>query len=347
MILAIEAIVYSKYRDMSPYLIAALVFMLFAAEASTATGKREKRELPLSYNCNPYHPGSCQKGDLISTSVADCEKDSFIVTCDPINNRFFSSVVDIPDVSRYGVNCVSKKGNCGSAGSDTRCVCYKAVDVDGPFSNQCRCQYWPAVDIRMNQPSYCTQYDHGGQSSLHFFTCCDNSNDMNDQTCVGTTYQGGGSTDSYCGQNGLSNPSGGGRITYRFNCGNCDNQDACKSRCDKNWLSKNIPGLCPKYSACFRGCCAQKGSARGKRQIDSMQFCGDFTCQSGENSTNCPVDCCPVTNPTDCNADTCSPGCCLEPHCCVNGGTSGSNALKSLVYLPVLLLLMTLCAIHN
>lgn len=329
------------------YHLFALLIVLFAGDIGT--GKIEIRELPSSYACNLNQPGSCQKGDLISTNVADCEKDSFIVTCNPINDLAFSSVVDIPDVGRHGVNCVPVSGlsvRCGSA--DSRCVCDKAVDWKRPLetvANQCRCQYWPAVDIRVDQPSYCTQYDHGGESGVHFFTCCNNCND-NDRHCAGTSYQGGGSTDPYCGQCGLSSPSGGGRITYRFKCVNCDVQEACRRRCNDEFLSllKITPGLCPRWAGCFRGCCLenQGSGVRGKRQSNPTQFigqfCGDLTCQSGEDSMNCPVDCCPVVNPSDCNPDTCNPHCCLEPHCCIvdSGSHKTSFILVYVLVLPII-----------
>ena len=303
-------------------------------------------------SCN--QPGSCQKGDLVSTSVADCEKDSFIATCDPINNLILSSVVDVPYVDSTGVNCVPVNGlpiRCGSA--DTRCVCDKVVDWKQPLNtifNRCRCQYWPAVDARMNQPSYCTQYDHGGRSGVHFFTCCNNCND-NDRQCMGVTYQGGGSTDAYCGQCGLSSPSGGGRITYRFNC---DVQEACKRRCNDEFLglTEIIPGLCPRWSGCFRGCCleAQHNGVRRKRQTNTPQiigqFCGDLSCQSGEDGMNCPVDCCPVVNPSDCNPDTCNPDCCLEPHCCiVDSGTPNNLVflLSIITLIPAAIMLIVSC----
>ena len=109
-------------------------------------------DLPLSFNCDPRTSGSCHKGDLVSTNVADCERDSSILTCDPINDYALSSVVDAPDVNKHGVNCVPVKSRglpfaCGSA-YDTRCVCDKAVDYTKPketIANQCRCQYYPAV----------------------------------------------------------------------------------------------------------------------------------------------------------------------------------------------------------
>ena len=196
--------------------------------------------------------------------------------------------------------------------------------------------------------SECNEYNRGGSTGFHYFTCCDNSNDL-DQSCVGLTFQGGGSSNSYCGQKGLSNPLGGGNLLNTFDCVNCEVQRACESRCNTYWLYTNFPGFCPNWAMCFKECCLSQVNERGKRQIDSMQFCGDFTCQSGENSTNCPIDCCLVTNPTDCrlNSDTCNPGCCLEPQCCVTVGNSGSDAPKSLMYFMVLPLLMTMCAIHN
>ncbi len=45
---------------------------------------------------------------------------------------------------------------------------------------------------------YCTQY-RGGISRIHHFTCCDGSDE---------TYQGGGSTNSYCNDDGSSNSAG-------------------------------------------------------------------------------------------------------------------------------------------
>ncbi len=304
----------------------------------------DKRELPLNYNCNP-NIGTCSKADLISTSVADCEKDSILITCTPKNDFELSSVVDVPvgDVSCNPVGGLPIQ--CGT--KDTRCVCDKAVDYKRPketFFNQCRCQYWPATDVRSEYPSYCTQYDHGGVSSIHFFTCCDNRND-NDVSCAGTTYQGGGSTDAYCGNNGLSSSLGGGRITYRFNCVNCAQQTACEAKCDAVWPNKNIPGFCPKWAGCFRGCCVEADRKYGNRnKRDSIhsnntidfEFCGDLICQSGEDVDNCPIDCCSEIRPS-CNSN-CTDLCCYEPGCCVaDNGDSGSYAITTK---PLTLLLM-------
>ena len=76
---------------------------------------RNKRELPLSYNCDPRQYGSCAKADLVSTSVADCKRSRWWQTCKPINDYALSSVVDIPDSSRASCNLVNGLPiRCGS-----------------------------------------------------------------------------------------------------------------------------------------------------------------------------------------------------------------------------------------
>ena len=273
-----------------------------------------KRELPLSLNCNPL-AGTCYKGDLIDESIADCERDSFFLTCDPSNDIFLSSVVDIPDNCFFCADCepVNRALRCGATGTDTRCVCDKAIDLARPketLANHCRCQYWPQVDIRSNQPSYCSQFDHGGTSGVHFYTCCNNCNDPGDKSCGGTAYQGGGATrNDYCSGCGANSGVGGGRVTYRYSCGSCSQQTVCKAKCDNAWngIVSAFPGLCWKWSECFRACCVESQNLRRKREtndvIDPDEFCGDAVCQEGEDRTICPIDCCPNHNPTtDCGA---------------------------------------------
>lgn len=290
-----------------------------------------KRELPISVKCTPI--SSCNKGDLISPSIADCKRDSLIKTCTPRNKRFASSTVDIPD-TRTGVDCLPVGGKqiaCGSPGTDTRCVCDDAVDIRRIQFNQCRCQYWPGIDERSNLPSYCTQYDHGGTSGIHYYTCCNNCKDA-DKTCSGATYQGGGSSDQYCGSCGTNSELGGGRITYRFNCGSCTAQTMCEQICDKKFLGvlANVRGFCPRWSGCFRGCCLKHVQMQTDPQplvvtidahklTDDFEFCGDFECQDGEDYMNCPVDCCPIADPVYCTVNEtlpCNRDCCVFPGCC-------------------------------
>ena len=325
--------------------------LILLTVAASAEGLK-KRELPLSDNCNPHIAGSCYKGDLISTSIADCKRHltrfTCKRTCNPINNLHLSSVVDVPDVRIHGVECLPVNGQinitCGTPGTDTRCVCDKTWYFK---PNECRCQYWPAEDTRKSKPSYCTQYDHGGTSGVHFFTCCNNCAD-NDSSCDGDTYDGGGSTSAYCGQCGVNSPLGGGRITYRFNCVNCTQQRECERMCDSEWCGfpEDIPGLCPRWAGCFRGCCVEAAKrARRKRQTsETLEFCGDFKCQNGENHTSCPIDCCPVVNPSECS-HLYNPDCCLHPQCCVIGTVPDDSSIASPsfhVYLMSILLLVIL-----
>ena len=303
--------------------------LILVATLAESWGGPRKRELPLSESCDPRISGSCFKADLVSTRVADCKRSKLWITCSPINDYTLSNVVDVPDVTGLRSACNPVSGlpiRCGS-GYDTRCVCDKAYDYKKPretLANQCRCQYWPEVDIRKNKPSYCTQYDHGGQSNIHFFGCCNNCNDQ-DSSCSGQTYQGGGSGGiDYCSSCGVSNAAGGGRITYRFNCVSCNQQEKCRNECNKNKLSTNVPGGCPYWIGCFRGCCTKAESNRRKRQatingtVDVGEFCGDEICQTGENQLNCPSDCCPNVNPDVCQRSNCSnPSCCFDSRCCV------------------------------
>ena len=60
---------------------------------------------------DPRITESCYKSDLISESVADCERDAGffnLFTCTPINSHFLSTVVDVPDVNAHGADCVPK-----------------------------------------------------------------------------------------------------------------------------------------------------------------------------------------------------------------------------------------------
>ena len=230
-----------------------------------ATVSKFKRELPLSTSCDPRQQDSCYKGDLIAESVADCKKmpDSLFKMCHPINDYDLSSVVDLANTSENGIDCVADTSCpviCGSPGSDTRCVCDKAVDwrrLKETLFNQCRCQYWPKIDSRKNQPSYCMQFDHGGKSGIHFYTCCNNCNDPTGSSCDRTDYQGGGSKGDYCGGCGENTPKGGGRLTYAFNCVSCEQQSICENKCNREFfgLTELVPGFCPRWAGCFRRCC--------------------------------------------------------------------------------------------
>ena len=245
--------------------LSAAIGCLSAPEADR--GQRSKRELPLNLQCDvrSNDPGKrCYKGDLLDESVADCERTFtfFQWTCDPVGDKWLSTSTDVADPENHGVECLpvsSKPVTCGE--SDTRCVCDAPLDFTSTlrrpyFNNYCRCQYWPAVDERTRRLSVCRQYDHGGQSNIHFYACCDNCGDT-DRSCDGHTYQGGGTYDDQCGKCGARIPSErGSRLTYTFNCETCSHQRHCKKTCDTEYpISAVMPGLCPKWIGCFRACC--------------------------------------------------------------------------------------------
>ena len=246
----------------APVLLGICIYIIYVYICHISTP--EIARLPLNKSCNLLEQG-CFKGDLIDVKIADCKRDGPNVnlqTCDPINDLLFSSVVDLPDVKKHGVSCNADTECpiiCGAPESDTRCVCDKPVDWNRPketILHRCRCQYWPTVDTRESQPSFCTQFDHGGKTKVHFYICCNNCQDK-DTSCNGYTYQGGGSRDAYCDVCGKNTQLGGGRATYAFNCVSCSQQNACEEKCDREWMGipNQLPGLCPKWAACFRGCC--------------------------------------------------------------------------------------------
>ena len=309
-----------------------------AVEGETEAISRHKRQLPLKLDCNVLNTSQsdrCYKGDLIDESIADCEKTFSVYTCDPINKYALSTTVDVPDVNAYGVNCFPVSGKpvrCGDR--DTRCVCDAPVDFTSAVSrpyvvNSCRCQYWPTMDIRVTRPAVCRQYDHGGTSGVHFYACCNNCDD-DDTSCDGDTYQGGGTTDDLCAKCGdriISQQTS--RHTYTFNCGSCSQQRQCRDYCnDQHPYAKSVPGLCPKWIGCFRGCCLSiNPTFRGKRSVTVNQtFCGDNICSDGETTDSCPSDCCPTINPEDCPSDACSRNCCMSTSCCMTMSTSTAGS---------------------
>ena len=248
-----------------------------------------KRELPLSLDCDVGSNADwdkCYKGDLIRETVADCKRKASwynVFTCDPVDKHAWSTSVNVPDVDRRGVDCQPKTGlpvTCGTR--DTRCVCDDPWDLTSPLArpyntNRCRCQYWPVQDERETEPALCKQYDHGGVSGVHFYVCCNNCQDpggASEQYCDGETYQGGGTTSSQCGKCGQRTASQlGSRLTYTFNCKSCQQQRYCNDYCnEKEPLAKKLPGLCPKWIGCFRGCCLSADPTfRGKRSSQVLE----------------------------------------------------------------------------
>ena len=294
-------------------------------------GLRTKRVLPTNKNCDPQNE-VCRKGDWVATRIADCKRTGFF-TCDAQNDVFYSWTVDVAE----GGGCQPVGGlrfTCGSAGTNTRCVCsdYKF------YLNECRCQYWPEEDPGASQPAFCTGYYTGGTSNVHHWACCDNCDDPTN-TCDRTTWQGG-SSESYCSSCGVN--TGGGRVKYYFNCGSCSQQGECEDYC--SGPIRNLPGLCWQWLDCFKGCClARAQQPRNKRQIETMTFCGDGTCSSNETPTTCPIDCCYQVNP-DCSKNhtsICENNCCGDPSCCRTEEGNTAKAISATTSYMAILAILT------
>ena len=333
-------------------------------------GLRTKRILPTNENCDPQNE-VCKKGDWVAKDIADCQRTGFW-WCKAQNSVFYSWIVDVARndgcepmrYTRRWFKKIYKRFVCGSAGTNTRCVCsdYKILP------NECRCQYWPEEDPGASQPAFCTGYYTGGTSKVHHWACCNNCNDKEDgdtdivaggleanskdevtstektdtsgsgqwptdndntndeessvdepQSCDGLTWHGG-STSSYCGSCG--NNTGGGRPKYHFNCGSCSQQNECKDYC--SGPIRSLPGFCWLWLDCFKGCCLARNEhpTQGTTEtIETMSFCGDGTCGSGETSSTCPSDCCYQVNshcdPSNPNFINEEYECCGDVGCCL------------------------------
>lgn len=310
------------------------VLLLLAGVAAADGNGKQSRVLPTNENCDPQNQ-VCRKGDWTSTYIADCERRDFL-TCNVQNDVSYSWTVDLAEDDK----CKPVTGLqfiCGQAGTNTRCVC---SDTKLPF-NECRCQYWPTEDPGVSFPAFCTGYYVGGVTGIHHWACCNNcGDDLTTNTCDGVTWQGG-SSQSYCAACGQN--TGGGRVKYYFNCGSCSKQQECEETCN----GLNIPLLCWRWLDCFKGCCLEKAQqpSKDKRQISTVPFCGDGTCDgAGESPTTCPTDCCYQVN-SACAKDNscniiCDLECCGSPSCCLeNNAASVIAGIYSRVILAVFVVL--------
>lgn len=105
--------------------------------------------------CNPLKPQTCNKGDLIAPSIAQCkvncrsgplldiEKRSCkIRKCIPPNNLPNNRVIDVP-FYKESSRCDPVPGLFVLCGMEqTRCVC-DGKPTSRYFTDGCRCQYWP------------------------------------------------------------------------------------------------------------------------------------------------------------------------------------------------------------
>lgn len=176
------------------------------------------------------------------------------------------------------------------------------------------------VMISVSSSSTCNEY-FGGQWLIHWYNCCDNCDEDNPY-CDGYTWQGASNV-QYCGSCGET--SFNGKYLKQYECVNCDVQGNCSELVKKF----NYPGLCWMWSMAFRGCCKSAASENTQNGYDviktSFSFCGDRKCQTGEDPTNCPLDCCPLVNEMCSGGSSveCLPVCCSESTCCSTNNLIG------------------------
>lgn len=146
----------------------------------------------------------------------------------------------------------------------------------------------------------CQNYWWGGTSGVHFYTCCNNCEDGNNNTaCAWKTWQGGGSRQLYCGQCGSNVPYGtpaspGCQLNIPYTCGGCDGETKSDSTC-LHWYV-DFPGVCWIYTACFSLQCRdyQQETLSAFSESYNNSLCGNMHCDAdlGETTETCPLDCC-------------------------------------------------------
>mmetsp|Transcript_19270 Transcript_19270/g.47269 ORF Transcript_19270/g.47269 Transcript_19270/m.47269 type:complete len:203 (-) Transcript_19270:667-1275(-) len=112
----------------------------------------------------------------------------------------------------------------------------------------------------------CQDYNWGGDTGVHFYTCCNNEDGS---ACQGVEYDGA-SDGQYCGSDG-ADTGDGSTMGPAYSCGGCDGQTKCKDWCDGNAIS--FPGMCWNWQDCFRRCCADGDPSDGVDGWISIRIC--------------------------------------------------------------------------
>jgi hypothetical protein len=170
-------------------------------------------------------------------------------------------------------------------------------------------------------PGKCGLFMFGGISRYHVYECCNNCNEEHPY-CDGKTYQSA-SKGIYCDKCGVDNSNGSGLFAFQFPCGGCARQNLVNETCLKKVQKYHLdrPGFCWLYAFCFSAYCVLS-------EKDNLLYsnytipdtCFDLVCDLGENTENCPVDCCRSVN-KQCNVDIMDkkivpPLCCTQSSCC-------------------------------
>mmetsp|Transcript_19450 Transcript_19450/g.29238 ORF Transcript_19450/g.29238 Transcript_19450/m.29238 type:complete len:243 (+) Transcript_19450:369-1097(+) len=101
----------------------------------------------------------------------------------------------------------------------------------------------------------CQEYDCGGSSGVHYYTCCNFGRGAAD----GIEYDGASDGD-YCGDNG-KNKGGGCKNGKPFECRGAAGAKECKDWCDENAIT--FPGACWNWTDCFDHCCEDDDGPKG------------------------------------------------------------------------------------
>jgi len=148
----------------------------------------------------------------------------------------------------------------------------------------------------------CCDYQSGGTSRIHTYTCCN----PHFGSCGDTTFQGGATTNSYCTDGA---PTGGGTLTGCYSmpthCDEtmCNAATACQSYCSGFALNRAI---CWNWTTCFSGCmsnqvmyasCTRPSAPSGFFEValDGGTTCSSSSCSG---SASCASG--------DCTDPTCS-----------------------------------------
>jgi len=118
----------------------------------------------------------------------------------------------------------------------------------------------------------CQEYDCGGTSGVHYYTCCNNCEGPGPHPADSPEYDGA-SDGNYCGACG-ANIGGGCTNGDPYTCGGVAGQTACNTFC--NECAITFMGACWNWSLCFEYCCADGNPSDG---VDGW-ICIDWTSPS-------------------------------------------------------------------
>ncbi|XP_074645809.1 uncharacterized protein LOC141902067 [Tubulanus polymorphus] len=222
------------------------------------------------------------------------------------------------------------------------CFRNKCIDKYGsppsPSAQLALCERWPRKAGDKASDGHCLEFNWGGLTGVHWYSCCNNCKNGNATAvvCDKKTYHTA-SSGIYCGSCGVDLKAGdGSKRGEQFYCGGCAGQEEVAALCSRWW--NNIKGMCWHFSKCFHDKCTDKyGYAPAPSQpAKAPPTCYDGKCQAGETTKNCPIDCCYKINPK-CHLanlkNTCMDKCCSDEKCCGTGkgNVIGLNHLHTLL----------------